>query len=113
MTYSEELATVFCRCLGWDGADGEIVSYLASLIKNDDDGSGVDIDELAQLVQGFVPGFSALPHEEQHDRLWNLVEQVRACFYLCANHLAACACSKDRPVNCRFSSSNLMPLSAI
>ena len=77
----KELINVFSRCLGWEGADGEIVTYLASSISNEDGGgSSIDLSELAELVRGFFPGFSALPQAEQHDRLWNLMEQVEYCY---------------------------------
>ncbi len=76
MATCEELVTKFCNSLAWDVADTELVAYLVNVIKDANDGNDVDLDELAELVQGFFPGFAALASEEQHDRLWNLVEQV-------------------------------------
>ena len=77
MASCEDLVADFCNSLAWDGADTEVVAYLASAIQDAEDGGDVDLDELADLVQGFFLGFAALALEEQHDRLWNLVEQVR------------------------------------
>ena len=70
----------FCRSVS-DSTDDAVIQYLTGIMTDGCEEGDADMDEIEELVHGFMPGISRLSQQDCHDRLWTLLTQVS--FYIC------------------------------
>ena len=67
----QDAVSRFCRGIS-EHIDDACIQYLSGIV---DDGD-IDLVDVEELVQGFLPDFAKLPQQERHDRLWSLLTEV-------------------------------------
>lgn len=96
----------FCKSVS-DNTDDAVIQYLTGIVTDACEEGDADIDEIEELVHGFMPGISRLSQQECHDRLWSLLTQVSfyKCKPLCYDrkvwHLTIRLCSRSMPSTIR------------